>query len=260
MLGRVGPKSLCLRQQSSTRADVTMHSVLIATSLQMHNVYVPLGRATSVRNDSLTLHLQSTVLDLDSAVTSLSQAARGRGMPMLPPCPSLTISVSSRPNACQAQPWQAPCYRHELIHEINAIAHPREQGQPFSPSVALQHAVHQVPQRAPEVLPARQIVLVDEEHVLLEAGVEMRLQAQLPHDRVVVAIDVGIDAVHALEDLANQSRERLGEGHACAGCQQFALIRFEKPQAGKERASPIRLGRTASLSMLLCTQLISCSI
>ena len=69
--------------------------------------------------------------------------------------------------------------------------------------VAAQHAVHQIPQWAPVVLAAGEVVLVDEEHVLLEARVEVRFQAELADDWVVVAVDVGVDAVHAFEDLAD---------------------------------------------------------
>lgn len=82
--------------------------------------------------------------------------------------------------------------------------------------VAPQHAVHQVPQRTPEVLPSRKVVLIDEQDILLEAGVEVRLEAELTDDGVMVAVDVGVDAVHALEDLADEGREGLGEGHADA--------------------------------------------
>lgn len=81
-------------------------------------------------------------------------------------------------------------------------------------SVTLQHAIHKVTQRAPEVLSAREAVLVDEEHVLLEAGVEVRLEAELADDGVVVAVDVGVDAVHALEDLPDEVGEGLWEGDA----------------------------------------------
>lgn len=59
-------------------------------------------------------------------------------------------------------------------------------------------------------------MLVDEEHVLLEAGVEVGFEAELSDDGVVVAVNVGVDAVHALEDLADQGGEGLGEGHADA--------------------------------------------
>lgn len=70
--------------------------------------------------------------------------------------------------------------------------------------VALEHAVDQVTQWAPEVLPTGKVVLINEENVVLEAGVEMRLQAKLADDWVMVAVDMGVDAVHTLEDLANQ--------------------------------------------------------
>lgn len=77
--------------------------------------------------------------------------------------------------------------------------------------ITTQHAVHQVTQWAPEVLASGKIVLIDEEDVLLEARVEMGLQAKLADDGVVMAVDVGVDAVHALEDLADERGERLGE-------------------------------------------------
>lgn len=70
--------------------------------------------------------------------------------------------------------------------------------------ITLEHAVNEVAQWTPEVLAAREVVLIDEQDVVLEAGVEMCLQAQLAHNWVVVAVDVCIDAVHALEYLADQ--------------------------------------------------------
>lgn len=64
------------------------------------------------------------------------------------------------------------------------------------PSVILQHAFYEVAHRSPEVLATGvQAVLVDEKHVVLEAGVEVWLKAELEDDRVVVAVDVGVDAV-----------------------------------------------------------------
>lgn len=81
-------------------------------------------------------------------------------------------------------------------------------------SIALQHAVHEVAQGSPVISSTRQTVLVDEEHVLLEACVQVRLKTELPDDGVVVAVDVSVDAVHALEDLAHERREGLGEGDA----------------------------------------------
>lgn len=69
--------------------------------------------------------------------------------------------------------------------------------------VALQHAVDQVTQWAPKVLSASKVMLVNEENVVLEAGVKMRLKTQLTDDRVVVAVDVCVNTVHSLEDGTN---------------------------------------------------------
>ncbi len=57
-------------------------------------------------------------------------------------------------------------------------------------------------------------MLVDEEHVMLEACVQMRLEPQLQHDRVVVAVDVCVHAVEAFEHLPDQGREGFGERDA----------------------------------------------
>jgi hypothetical protein len=56
-------------------------------------------------------------------------------------------------------------------------------------------------------------VLINEENILLEAGIEMRLQAELTNDWVVMTVDVCVDTVHPLEDLADKCRERFGERH-----------------------------------------------
>ena len=57
-------------------------------------------------------------------------------------------------------------------------------------------------------------MLVDEQDVVLEASVQVRFQAQVDDDLVVVAVDVGVDAVKALEELANSGGEVFGEGDA----------------------------------------------
>ena len=51
---------------------------------------------------------------------------------------------------------------------------------------------------------------------MLEAGVEMWFQAQLNDDRVVVAVDVGVDSIKALEDLTYQGWECFREGYTCS--------------------------------------------
>ena len=57
-------------------------------------------------------------------------------------------------------------------------------------------------------------MLVNEQDILLEARVEMGLEAELANHGIVVAVYVCVDTVHALEYLANQSREGLGERDA----------------------------------------------
>lgn len=59
-------------------------------------------------------------------------------------------------------------------------------------------------------------MLVDEKYVVLEASIEMRFQAQFDDDRVVVAVDVGIDAVQALEHISDEGGEGLWKGNADA--------------------------------------------
>lgn len=123
--------------------------------------------------------------------------------------------------------------------------------------VALQHAVHEISQRTPKVLSACQAVLVNEEHIVLEAGIQMRFQAQLNDDRVMVAVDVRVDTIEALEDLADESREGFWESNACnLALAYFVSIRMRGWEVGN---SPIRLGNMDSLSTLLCTQAIRCS-
>ena len=73
----------------------------------------------------------------------------------------------------------------------------------LSPSVTPQHAFHQIPQRTPEVFPARQLVFIDKQDVMLEARVEMRLQTQVNDNWVVMTVDVCVNSVKALEDLSD---------------------------------------------------------
>lgn len=70
-------------------------------------------------------------------------------------------------------------------------------------SVALKHAIHKISKRTPVVSSTSQAVLVNKEHILLEARVQMRLKAKLSDDRVVMTVDVCIDSIHALEDLTH---------------------------------------------------------
>ncbi len=69
-------------------------------------------------------------------------------------------------------------------------------------------------------------MLVDEQDVLLEARVQMGLEAELADDGIVVTVNVGVDSVHALEYLSDEGWERLGERHTCKHS-RLAMVRDE---------------------------------
>lgn len=69
--------------------------------------------------------------------------------------------------------------------------------------ITSKHAFDQFAQRTPIVLSLCQAVLINEENVVLEACVEMWLKTELHDDRVVVAVDVSVDAVETLEHLSD---------------------------------------------------------
>lgn len=54
-------------------------------------------------------------------------------------------------------------------------------------------------------------MLVDEEYVMLEARVEVRLETQLNDDWVVVTVYVRVDTIEPLEQLLDQRRESPGK-------------------------------------------------
>lgn len=51
---------------------------------------------------------------------------------------------------------------------------------------------------------------------MLETRVEMRLEAEVHDDGIVMAVDVRVDAIQALEDVADTLWEVFGEGNANA--------------------------------------------
>jgi hypothetical protein len=92
-------------------------------------------------------------------------------------------------------------------------------------SVASQHTLHQITQWPPKVLTAtRQTMLIDEEHIMLEARVQVRLQSQLDNNRVMVTINVRIHPVQALEHVPDKSRKSLGERNADATRKHILII------------------------------------
>lgn len=58
-------------------------------------------------------------------------------------------------------------------------------------------------------------MFIDEQDVVLEASIQMWLEAEVYHDRVVVAVDMGVDTVQALEDLPEETGECLRKGNTC---------------------------------------------
>lgn len=58
---------------------------------------------------------------------------------------------------------------------------------------------------------------------MLESGVEVSLEAQTADDAVVVAVDVCVDSVEALEDLLDGGLEGSGEGHARLGGEEVGV-------------------------------------
>lgn len=50
---------------------------------------------------------------------------------------------------------------------------------------------------------------------MLEACIEMGLKAEFANDGVVVAVYMGVDAIHALEYLPDHAGKRLGKRNTC---------------------------------------------
>ena len=92
-------------------------------------------------------------------------------------------------------------------------------------SVALQHTLHQVPKRPPEVLrPTTQAMLIHKEYVVFEARIEMWLQPKVNYDGIVMAVDVRIDAIETFEDLADSGRESLWKRNTDAGWEHGFIV------------------------------------
>jgi hypothetical protein len=59
-------------------------------------------------------------------------------------------------------------------------------------------------------------MLIDEQDIVLEAGIEMWLETQVDDDGIVVTVDVGVYSIQALENLPDCLIETLGEWDTCA--------------------------------------------
>jgi hypothetical protein len=67
-------------------------------------------------------------------------------------------------------------------------------------------------------------VLVDEQHVVFEARIQVRLEAQLNDDGIVVAVDVSIDSVQTLEHVPDEGGESLGKWHTDATWEHLLIV------------------------------------
>ena len=83
------------------------------------------------------------------------------------------------------------------------------------PLVTAQHTVHQITQRPPVIFPTRELVLIDKQDIVFEASVEVRLKTEVHDYRVVVAVNMSVNTVQALEDLADETGEGLGKWNTC---------------------------------------------
>ena len=57
-------------------------------------------------------------------------------------------------------------------------------------------------------------MLINEKDVMLEASIQVWLQTKMLNDRIVVTINVGVDSVQPLEQLANKGGEGLWKRRA----------------------------------------------
>lgn len=82
--------------------------------------------------------------------------------------------------------------------------------------ITLQHAFDQIAQRAPVVFAAALLkpVLIDEQNIVLETGVQVRFETQVHNDLIVVTIDVRVDSVKPFEKLSYRAWEMLWEWDA----------------------------------------------
>lgn len=81
---------------------------------------------------------------------------------------SMLASQTTRSHPVQCQPVNASTPNRSMLYpEINRHIY----------LIAPQHTVHEVSQGTPKVLSAGKVVLVNEEDILLKAGIEMWLQS-----------------------------------------------------------------------------------
>lgn len=57
-------------------------------------------------------------------------------------------------------------------------------------------------------------MLIDEKDIVLKARIKVRLEAKFDDDRIVMAVNMGVDAIKALEDITKERSKGLREGDA----------------------------------------------
>lgn len=80
-----------------------------------------------------------------------------------------------------------------------------------------ENRLNHVRQRPIKVFPRLEVELFDEQNVVLETGVHVRIEPQCHNDGIVVAVDVRIDTKEAFDKLADSRLEVLGEMDAWYG-------------------------------------------
>lgn len=81
-------------------------------------------------------------------------------------------------------------------------------------SITSEHTFHKIAEWSPEVFTTGKTMLVNEENIVLKAGIEMSLQPKFTNHRVVMTVYVCINPVHPLEYLTDHAWEGLGKRNA----------------------------------------------
>ena len=81
--------------------------------------------------------------------------------------------------------------------------------------IGTEYSVNHVRQRPVKVLSRLEVELLDKEDIVFERGVHVWIETESDNDRVVVAVDVRIDAEETLDELADGALKVLGEVDAC---------------------------------------------
>jgi hypothetical protein len=93
-------------------------------------------------------------------------------------------------------------------------------------------------------------MLINEQNIVLEAGIEMRFEAQLNNNRVVVAVDVCVDAVETLKDISKEGGKRLREGNTNPAREHLLVVDVAL-DPGHEVLDIFRCGHLGGLLVVL---------